>query len=84
MAQGRTTPFTVEPTNDEDQPKFELIGTPEIAAINDLFEQSKSYKAADFCKEAKVDSVDALPMARFKGAFAHIQKKISAELKEAA
>lgn len=67
----------------KDQTKVEFIGTPEIAAMRDLLEQGKEYNEAKFCAEARIKFLEHLPMERYRGAFAHVQKMIAAEGVEA-
>ena len=59
--------------------KIELVGTPEIAAMRDLLSMGKDYNEAKFCAEARIKSIEELPMARYRGAFAHAQKMIAEE-----
>jgi len=61
------------------EPKIELVGTPEIAAMRDLLSMGKDYNEAKFCAEARIKSIEELPMARYRGAFAHAQKMIALE-----
>lgn len=57
----------------------QFITTAELAAMRDLLSMGKTYNEAAFCSEAKIKSLEHLPLARFKGAFAHAQSKIAKE-----